>query len=228
MKKLIEHYSEYKMLFSENENNLQEYRKFRFGRLKHEFWLKSRKNKDYVYIDEYDKFILDNLNPGKTCYFCSAGYYMEELIEDLTVVETRKVVKSFYPDAVIVKDREEFANRFETTFDNFVVVNNRSDHWTTLEGLYEHLSNYSKTLKNNGLLFYSFRDTQIQNIHRLMMDQEQLFLTFAKLLSRKQLYLEQHNIQFATKEKDPDGNYDFLENPDTTNGNIKFVFRKKV
>ena len=38
------------------------------------------------------------------------------------------------------------------------------------------------------------------------------------------LTLVWHDIQFAKKEKDPVGNYDGLENPDTTNGNLKFWF----
>jgi len=36
-----------------------------------------------------------------------------------------------------------------------------------------------------------------------------------------------HDIKFAEKTKDGVGNYDIMENPDTTNGNIKFVFEYK-
>jgi len=34
-----------------------------------------------------------------------------------------------------------------------------------------------------------------------------------------------HDIRFAKKQKDGAGNYDIMENPDTTNGNIKFIFQ---
>ena len=33
-----------------------------------------------------------------------------------------------------------------------------------------------------------------------------------------------HNINFRKKQAQPDGSYDALENPDTTNGNLKFWF----
>ena len=36
-----------------------------------------------------------------------------------------------------------------------------------------------------------------------------------------------NDIKFAEKIKDGAGNYDIMENPDTTNGNIKFVFEYK-
>ena len=65
MKQLITHFSDHKMIDTDKHN----YIRYRIGRLKHELWLRNRKRND-ITIDEYDKFIIDNLKTGKTCIFC--------------------------------------------------------------------------------------------------------------------------------------------------------------
>ena len=55
MKKLIEHFTDYPMIDTDKHN----YTRYRMGRLKHELWLRNRKNKNEIVIDEYDKFIID-------------------------------------------------------------------------------------------------------------------------------------------------------------------------
>lgn len=224
MQKLIEHFTDYPMIDTDKHN----YLRYRMGRLKHQLWLKNRKNKNEITIDTHDNFIIKNLQPGKTCVFGSAGYYLEDLIDDLTVVEQWPIVKKFYPKAVIVNDRKEISEKFREKFDNFVVVNNRGDIWCELFVVEQHVANYVKAMKPGCLFFYSFRDTQIVDWNRLTTDHYDYFFSFGKMLEKKyNLNLLWHDIKFATKEKNPLGEYDFLENPDTTNGNIKFVFQYK-
>lgn len=226
--KLIESFKDFPMKADKNEITKHNYIRFRLGRLKHNLWLKSRKDPDNVYVDSYDNFIIKNLKPGRTCYFCSAGYYVSDLIDNLTVAERHPIVKSFYPDAIIVDDRKEIAEKFPETFDNFVVVNNRGDIWATLDMVEEHVSKYVGTMKPGCIFFYSFRDTQIVDWNRLKHDHYQYFLDFGKRLEKNYgLNLLWHDIRFANKQQQADGSYDILENPDTTNGNIKFIFQYK-
>lgn len=227
--KLIETFSDYNMLSDKKAINKHNYIRYRLGRLKHNLWLKTRKSKDKVYIDSYDNFIIQNLKPGNTCYFGSAGYYVEDLVSNLTVIEQWPVVKAFYPSAVIIENRTEISDQFPNYFDNFVVVNNRGDHWANgLESIKEYFDSYTKSLRIGGLIFYSFRDTQIPNWNRLKINHRDYFYNFAKDLEQTyNLNLLWHDIKFANKEKDGEGNYDILENPDTTNGNIKFIFQLK-
>lgn len=73
--------------------------------------------------------------------------------------------------------------------------------------------------------FYSFRDTQIVGFNRLTVNMEEYFLDWAKDLERTHdLKLVWHDINFKKKLPDINGYYDQLENPDTTNGNLKFWF----
>jgi len=222
--KLIEHFDDYKMTPSNSQKH--DYLRYRMGRLKHNYWLKSRKSSDTVYIDEYDKFIIDNLNPGKTCYFGSAGYYVEDIVQDLTVIEMHKIVKTFYPRAVIVQNRTEIGYLFPNTFDNFVVVNNRADMWSTLypnadgiPSITEHFNYYIKSMRPGCNFFYSFRDTQIPNWNRIKVNHYDYFYNFAKDCKDIGLNLQWHSIQFHN------GSCSMVENPDTTNGNIKFLFK---
>ncbi len=230
--KLIECFDDYNMISSDSyEINKHNYLRYRIGRLKHEFWLKTRKSKDKIYIDEYDQFIIKNIQSGNTCFFGSAGYYLDDAIQNLTVIEQHPIVKAFFPKAIIVKDRNEIGKLYPSYFDNFVVVNNRADLWATLyyndlgiPCLQTYFKNYMQAMKIGCKFFYSFRDTQIPNWNRFSQDHYDYFYNFA--LDCKELGLELlwHDIQFASKQKDNNGDYDILENPDTTNGNIKLLF----
>lgn len=224
--KLIESYLDYPMKSDEKSVNKHNYIRYRIGRLKHEYWLKNRKRPNNFVIDDYDWFIYNNLKPGKTCYFGSAGYYMEPLIPDITVIEQWPVVKAFYPKAHIIDERDEIPAQFPQAFDNFVVVNNRGDLWKSVPGLCDHIQHYVAAMKPGGLLFYSIRDTQIIGYNRLKEDHYEVFYNLSNLVREKfGLHLLWHDIRFAKKQKDGAGNYDIMENPDTTNGNIKFVFQ---
>ncbi len=223
MKKLIENFSDYPML----ENDQHNYTRYRMGRLKHQLWLYNRK-RDEAIIDTHDKFVLDNLQKGKTCIFGSAGYYLEDFISDLVVVEQWPIVKKFYPKAQIVEDRSEIAKQNGRVFDNFVVINNRGDIWCELSVVEKHIASYVEAMKPGCLFFYSFRDTQIVGWNRLTHDHYNYFRDFAVHIEKTyDLNLLWHDIKFAEKIKDGAGNYDIMENPDTTNGNIKFVFEYK-
>ena len=222
MKKLIEHFTDYPMI----DTNKHNYTRYRMGRLKHELWLKNRKNKNEIVIDEYDKFIIDKLQEGKTCIFGSAGYYLEELIPNLTVIEQWPIVKTFYPKAQIINDRSEIAKINGRIFDNFIVINNRGDIWCELSVVENHISKYVKAMKPGCLFFYSFRDTQIVDWNRLTIDHKIYFENFANYIEKTySLKLLWKDIKFVTKTKDGNDNYDIFENPDTTNGNIKFLFQ---
>lgn len=224
MTKLVEHFTDYPMAGTDK----HEYIRFRMGRLKHQMWLWNRKRKDAVIIDTHDHFVVRNLKPGATCVFGSAGYYLEDLIDDLTVVEQWDIVKKFYPKAIIVKDRNQLAAQTNRMFDNFVVINNRGDIWCDLATVKQHVTHYTSVMNPGCRFFYSFRDTQIVNWNRLKNDHHEYFYQFGKELEELGLNLIWYDIKFADKTPAGDGSYDMLENPDTTNGNIKFMFEYKT
>lgn len=208
----------YNDLTLKKNNKKIQYIRYRVGNIKHDLWLKSRKSEKNVYIDRYDEFILENLNTGKTAIFGNAGYYLEDCIKDLTVLDTNPIVKDIYPKAIIVKDRAEIGEIFFKQFDNFIVTNRRSDLWVNLQGLISHMTHYRKSMKQGCNFFYTFRDTQITPWNRLKENHYEYFLNFAKTIEQTLSVKCLHStIDFANG----DGN----ENPDTTNGNIKYLFK---
>ena len=202
-----------------------QYIRYRLGRLKHQYWLWNRKNPNDAIIDSYDHCIIKNCQPGNTVFFGSAGYYIADIYPEVKVVEMHPVVKTFYPDVYICTDRTQLAQVLPFKADNFVVVNNRGDIWTELENVADHCRNYTAVMNPGCRFFYSFRDTQIVDLNRLTTDMEQHFLDWAlELESKCNLKLVWHSINFSKKLPDHNGYYDQLENPDTTNGNLKFWF----
>ena len=200
-----------------------QYIKYRAGRLKHQYWLWNRKKTHGKIINEYDAQILKNCQPGRTAFFASSGYYLRDIWPEIDCIEMHPVVKEFYPDAMIVNSRDQLEQVVPYKFDNFAVVNNRADHWVDIHGITEHLKNYCRILNPGARLFYSFRDTQI-HYNRLRQSQQGYFLDWAHSLTTIGLTLVWSDTQFKKKEPDSNGYYDGLENPDTTNGNLKFWF----
>jgi hypothetical protein len=202
-----------------------QYIRYRLGRLKHQYWLWNRKNPHRAIIDQYDHAIIKNCQPGRTIFFASAGHYMKDIFPDVEVVEMHPVVQTFYPAAYICTDRSKLSSVLPFRADNFAVVNNRADIWTELENVTTHCLNYTKVMNPGCRFFYSFRDTQISGLNRLTTDMESHFLHWAQgLQSSLGLQLVWHSIDFSKKHPDHNGYYDQLENPDTTNGNLKFWF----
>lgn len=200
-----------------------QYIRYRLGRLKHQYWLWNRKRTDDFLIDSYDYFILKNCKSGNTVFFSSSAYYLKDIFPEITVVEQYPVVKTFYPDVYICQNREELPNLLPVKADNFAMVNNRSEMWVDTCGLTEHMSHYVKIMNPGCRIFYSFRDTQI-HVNRLTTNLEEHFLEWAQSLKSLNIRLVWHDINFNKKIPDANGYYNLLENPDTTNGNLKFIF----
>lgn len=199
-----------------------QYLRFRMGRLKHRYWLANRKHPTTVILDSYDHFILERLQPGPTAIFGSAGYYLEDVVPDLHIVEMHSVVKTFYPAAIIVSDRAEIKHHVPKCA-NFIVNNNRLDHWMpTVEALNHNIQCYVDCLQPGGLLFYSFRDTQMLPINRLTTDMEMYWQEWSAGLPGLQVVWSDINFE---KQESYKGVYPCRENPDTTNGNLKFIFQ---
>ena len=201
-----------------------QYIRYRLGRLKHQYWLWNRKNSNQALIDEYDYAILRNCQPGTTVFFASSGYYLKDIYPEIEVVEMHPVVKTFYPTVHICTDRQNLIE-LPIRADNFAVVNNRGDIWTEPHNIIEYCKQYTNIMHNKCRFFYSFRDTQIPDLNRLTINLEDFFYEWAQKVAKEcNMKLVWYDINFKKKLPDGNGEYDVLENPDTTNGNLKFWF----
>lgn len=219
MTQLIEDFGQYTL----RKDWRTQYFRYRAGRLKHQYWLDNRNRVDGAVIDSYDHAIIQNCQPGTTVFFGSAGYYIRDIFPDVEVIEMHPVVKTFYPDVHVCQDRQQLPDLVPFRADNFAVVNNRADHWVTVDGVTEHIRCYTNIMRPGCRFFYSFRDTQI-HVNRLKVDLEHHFIAWAKSLEQLGLTLAWHSVDFEKKIPDENGYYNMMENPDTTNGNLKFWF----
>jgi hypothetical protein len=217
----IEHFSK----TDQKENFGIEYLRYRTRNPKHGLWLMNRKRPNKVVYDD-DARILSKCKEGTIAIYNSCGYYLKDIFPaiDIDVIESSELVKTFYKDCHIAS-REELHN-IGKRYDNFVVTNFRGDLWTTVEGLETHFAKYKALMNNGCYFFYSFRDTQMLGINRLKTDMEKYFYDWALSLRDKLNFeLLSHTIAFPKKSRKADGTFDLNENPDTVNGNIKFLFQ---
>jgi hypothetical protein len=197
------------------------YTRYRIGRIKHQYWLWNRKRSDAV-IDSHDAFILQNCQPGMTAFFASSAYYLKDLWPEIEVIEMHPVVSTFRSDVHICQ--REHLGDLPFKADNFAVVNNRADQWFDEPERDQLLDHYLGIMNPGCRFFYSFRDTQIPCLNRLTTDLESYWKQWAtRLANSHDLHLCWYDINFPKRGHDISG----LENPDTTNGNLKFVFTFK-
>ena len=215
MKKLVTSYKDVEL----NTDWRTQYIRYRAGRLKHQYWLWNRKQRDRYLIDSYDHFILKNCQPGVTVFHASSGYYLREMFPEIVVSEEHSVVQTFV-DNVYVTDKQNISNVVPAA-DNFAIVNNRGEQWFTQQERNHNLHCYTQAMNPGCRFFYSLRDTQTVGINRLTENLEHFWYQWAKdLEATHNLKLVWYDIQFAKRQN----NNDFSENPDTTNGNLKFAF----
>jgi len=200
------------------------YLRYRTKNVKHGLWLMNRKKLKKVVYDD-DARILSKCKDGSIAIYNSCGYYLKEIFPtiDIDVIESQQLVKEFYNNCYI-SSRENLKS-INKKYDNVIITNFRGDLWTDLKGLEKYFKMYQVLMNKNCYFFYSFRDTQILGINRLKIDMEKYFYDWAKSLHNSlNLKLINHTISFPKKLLKSDGSYDLNENPDTINGNIKFLF----
>ena len=203
------------------------YLRYRTKNPKHGLWLMNRKKTKKVVFDD-DARILSKCKQGNVAIYNSCGYYLKDLFPtiDIDVIEIDPLVKKFYYNCHI-SNRQDL-KKIDKKYDNFIVTNFRGDLWTDVAGLEKYFKMYQSVMNKDCYFFYSFRDTQILGINRLKVDMEKYFHEWAKSLDDKlNLKLLNHTIAFPKKIRKQDGSFNLNENPDTTNGNIKFLFQFK-
>lgn len=214
MQKLINHYSD-----ATRKNTWRnQYVAFRAEHPKHMYYLANRKQPE-VCLDLYDQYILEHLVPGTTMAFDAAGYYLEEVVSDLIVVERMDIVKVWYPKCLVTTDPASLTH-LHGKINNLIINNTLMLKWKTLEQWTEWWTHNSKLLAPGAQIFCSFRDNRIMR--------NRLTVNFRSMLTQWLADMEQHGFQVIDYSYDPcvvdDSVTDFRcagEITDTTNGNLK-------
>lgn len=218
MQKVIGRYGEAK--FRETYQNY--YRKWKFGKPKHTYYVRNRRAQHKI-LDTYDEYILSNLGPGKTITYDAAGYYLDGIVDNLTVIELQAIVRSWYPQAYIDTGPESVLDLYNQA-DNFIVINTIRLRWKTFDEYTEYWKTQRRFLKPGAQIFFSFRDIFIFH--------NRLKYNFSDLLQEWIKSMEQHGFYLTRLKHDlikiDDSMTDLNALPeieDMVNGNIKIHWR---
>lgn len=152
MQKIIGRYNDATL----NGSFTQRYRLWKFGKPKHNYYMRNRKS-DVLIFDQYDKYIIENLKPGKTVIYDSAGYYLDEVVDDLVMVELNPVAQKIYPTVLLDTGPESVKQHYHQA-DNFIVNNTIQLRWKTFDDYTAYWKFQTRFFKPGTQIFFSFRD----------------------------------------------------------------------
>jgi hypothetical protein len=135
---------------------IQRYRLWKFGKPKHNYYMRNRKS-SVLTFDQYDKYIIENLKPGKTIIYDSAGYYLDEAVDDLVIIELNPTAKKIYPKVLLDTGPDSVKQHYYQA-DNFIVNNTIQLRWKTFEDYTRYWKFQTRFLKPGAQIFFSFRD----------------------------------------------------------------------
>jgi hypothetical protein len=194
------------------------YTRWKFSKPKHNYFVRNRHSKEII-LDNYDKYIIDHLSPGKTITYDGAGYYLDPAIDNLTVIELVPLVLSWYPKAVIDTGEDSVKHLYNQA-DNFIVNNTIRLRWKTFDEYTEYWQFQTRFFKPGTQIFFSFRDIFIFH--------NRLKHNFSILLQAWLLSMEQYGFKLLwvnydlIKINDTLVDYTWLpEVDDMINGNVK-------
>ena len=220
MQKIISRYKD--ATFIESFRN--RYCVWKFGKPKHNYYVQSRQKKVLI-LDEYDEYIINNLNPGRTITYDVAGYYLDGAIDNLTVIELNPIVLRWYPSAIIDRGEDSVGHLYNQA-DNFIINNTIKLRWKTFDEYTAYWEYQSRFFKSGTQIFFSFRDIFIFH--------NRLKFNFSELLRQWIDHMESKGFQLIRLQHDlisiDDSLNDITKLPeisDMMNGNVKIHWRYK-
>jgi len=135
------------------------YMRYRAGHPKHRYYLQNRK-RDVACLDLWDQYILSNLKPGKTLAWDVSGYYLEDFVKDLVVVEKNPIVLDWAPNCIIDTEEDSMIHLLGAV-DNLIIININELRWKTINQWTEWWGRRSVYLKDGAQIFFSFRENRL-------------------------------------------------------------------
>ena len=214
MQKLIDSYED--ATFIPSFRNL--YQSYRAGHPKHRYWLANRKQA-IAKLDLYDQYILENLNPGKTLAYDISGYYLNNFIRDLVIVEKDPVVLTWAPECILESDQLSL-DALHGTIDNLIVINIVDLRWKNIEYWTEWWLKKAVYFKPGCQIMFSFRENRLLR--------NRLKIKFSNLMDKWLQTMETHGFMLKRYSYDPCAVDELMTNykhapeiVDIINGNLK-------
>lgn len=214
MQKVIDRYSD--ATFINTYRN--RYTRWKFGKPKHNYYVRNRRSATKI-LDYYDQYLLENLKPGNTIAFDCAGYYLDEFVDNLTVVDLDPIVLSWFPTATIYTSEDAVKDLYNTA-DNFIVNNTIRLRWKTFEEHANFWKDTRKFLRDGCNIFFSYRDIFIFH-NRLKYNFSDLLKTWLTEMEDYGFYVKQYTYDPIEITADMRELEQIPEIKDMINGNVK-------
>jgi len=136
-----------------------QYMRYRAGHPKHRYYLENRR-RAVALLDLWDKYILDWLKPGQTLAWDVSGYYLEDFVDDLVVVEKNPIVLDWAPNCIIDTEEDSMIHLLGAV-DNLIIININELRWKTIDQWTEWWCRRSAYLRDGAQVFFSFRENRL-------------------------------------------------------------------
>lgn len=214
MQKVINRYSD--ATFVQSYRNL--YSKWKFGKPKHNYYVKNRRATNKLF-DYYDKYIINNLQSGHTIAFDTAGYYLDGVVSNLTVIDLNPIVLSWYPQAVIFQQEKDVEHLYNSA-DNFIVNNTIRLRWKTFDEHADFWIRARRFLKPGCQIFFSYRDIFIFH-NRLKYNFSELLANWLPTMEQYGFYVKHYSYEKIPVTEHHTEIETVPEISDMVNGNVK-------
>jgi len=194
------------------------YMRYRAGHPKHRYYLNNRKQ-PIAKLDLWDEYILKNLQPGKTIAWDASGYYLQDFVQDLVVVEKYPIVLDWAPDCIIDTDVSAML-KLKGSADNLIFVNINELRWKDINYWTTWWIQKAIYLKPNSQIFFSFRENRLLR-NRLKESLTGIMSSWLPAMEQHGFYVKHYSYDPCPIDATVHDHRHAPEIVDTVNGNLK-------
>jgi hypothetical protein len=194
------------------------YMRYRAGHPKHRYYLENRKR--YIAkLDLWDQYILANIKPGKTIAWDVSGYYLQDFIKDLVVVEKSPIVLDWAPKCVMDFDENQMIPLFGSA-DNLIIININELRWKDIDYWTLWWCRRAVYLRPGAQIFFSFRENRLLR-NRLKEKFSDIMDTWLVTMAQHGFTVKHYEYQPCPIDANVTDHRSAPEISDTVNGNLK-------
>jgi hypothetical protein len=192
--------------------------RYRAGHPKHRYYLENRKR--YIAkLDHWDQYMLEHIKPGKTIAWDVSGYYLQDFVKDLVVVEKYPIVLDWAPNCVMDYDENQMIPLLGSA-DNLIIININELRWKNIDYWTHWWCRRTVYLRPGAQIFFSFRENRLLR-NRLKEKFSDIMDSWLPQMETHGFKLKYYNFEAPNISTDITDHRSAPEITDAVNGNLK-------